>query len=146
MRRRAVGELVLLGTCLLLVAGLGVAIGALITGPLAGSVSRHLDLPARSFALAHPSAFWDGVLGPVEKLATASSAAALAVVIGCAFALATRSPKPLVQCVIAFAGAALITLTVREVVTRPAEYGPVKGFPSGHVLLAVAVWGSAGVL
>ena len=50
------------------------------------------------------------------------------------------------QCVIAFAGAALITLTVREVVTRPAEYGPVKGFPSGHVLLAVAVWGSAGVL
>jgi membrane-associated phospholipid phosphatase len=144
--RAAAREFVLLSVCLLVLTGLGIGIGALITGPFVGPVSRHLDRPANLFAVSHPSAFWDGVLKRIEPLGTVWGAAALVVAIGGVFAFAVRSWQPLYQCVVALAGAALITVAVREVVTRPAQDGPVKGFPSGHVLLAVAVCGTAGVL
>ena len=43
-------------------------------------------------------------------------------------------------------GAAVLTVGVRALVTRPADLGPAKGFPSGHVLLAGGVCGMAAVL
>ena len=120
-----------MGVCLVLLTGLGIGMGALVTGVLAGLVSRHLDQPVTSFVLAHPSTFWDGVLERIEALGTLGGAAAFAVAIGVAFAFVARSREPLYRCLAALGGAVLITVAVRAVVTRPVKDGPVKGFPFG---------------
>jgi hypothetical protein len=131
---------------LALAIGLGIALAVLVTGPLAGPVNHHLDRPVASFALSHPSTLWNSVLARIEFFGTAEGAAGFAGVVGSALALATHSVQPLCVCIAGLVGAAVLTIAVRAVVTRPAQYGPAKGFPSGHVLLAVAVCGTACVL
>jgi membrane-associated phospholipid phosphatase len=135
-----------LSALLIALTGLGIALGALITGPLAGPVNHHLDRPVASFVLSHPSTLWDSILARIEVFGTVEGAAGVAGVVGGALALATRSFQPLCICFAGFLGAAVLAIAVRAVVTRPAQYGPAKGFPSGHVLLAVVVYGTAGVL
>jgi membrane-associated phospholipid phosphatase len=126
--------------------GLGIALGILATGPLAALVNHHLDRPVASFALSHPSKVWEAVLARTEVFGTVPGAAAFVGIVGGVLVLATNSFRLLCMWIAAFLGAVLLVIAVREVVTRPAQYGPAKGFPSGHVLLAVAVYGTAAVL
>jgi membrane-associated phospholipid phosphatase len=124
----------------------GIGLGALVTGPLASTLDREVDGPLVRWSLSHPNGSWESLLKDVERLGSVRVAFAIAVGLGLVAVVIFRSIRPLVQMLLAFGGAATLTVVIRQVVDRPAEYGPVKGFPSGHTLLAVAIGGTAIVL
>ncbi|MEX1007266.1 MAG: glycosyltransferase [Acidimicrobiia bacterium] len=124
----------------------GVVTGVLVTGPLGAATSRDVDSPTTHFISSHFASLDESSLNAISWCGSLPVTAIVALAAGACFAWASRSVAPLVQCCSAFLGAALLTVAVRLFVTRPQAYGPAKGFPSGHVLLAVTVFGLLVVL
>ncbi|HEX4493306.1 MAG TPA: phosphatase PAP2 family protein [Acidimicrobiia bacterium] len=135
---------------LVAIALLGVGLGRLVTGPLAHVVARDLDAPARRFSVAHGGPPWHRLLSDVSDLGTATVTGVLAVVGGALVAVRRRAPVLVAQAVAAFAGAALLTVTVKIGVHRYPASGVVPDltsgtFPSGHALFAATVYGTFAV-
>jgi membrane-associated phospholipid phosphatase len=139
--QRAWRALGLVAALFVVVLACGIVLGVLVTGPLGPATSRDVDVPIARFIAAHFGSADDGPLIAISALGSLPVALSVALIAGVAFARLGGSVLPLLQCAGAVLGAALITIVVRLVVTRPRGYGPLKGFPSGHVLLAVAVFG-----
>jgi hypothetical protein len=129
----------------------GGVIGRAVTGPLAGPIVRDLDTPVRQFALGHDTAAWHRLFSHVSGFGTGIVTGALAVAVGALAARRWRTPVVLVQCVTAFAGAAVLTVVVKFGVHRAPASGPIARFaagtfPSGHALFAVSVYGTFATL
>jgi undecaprenyl-diphosphatase len=130
---------------------LGVGLGRLVTGPLAHVVAHDLDSPARRFAVAHGGEPWHRLFSDISVLGTAWVTGAVAVVGGALVALRRRAPVLAGQLVAAFAGAAVLTVTVKIGVHRYPASGEMPDltsgtFPSGHALFAATVYGTFAVL
>jgi membrane-associated phospholipid phosphatase len=133
------------------IAVVGIAAGRVVSGPLAGFVAREMDTPARNFVTARNDPRWHDLFGHVSTFGTELVTGAIAAVAGGLLARRWRSPAIAVQCVTAFAGAAVLTVVVKFGVNRQPASGPIPAFaagtfPSGHALLAVSVYGTLGVL
>jgi membrane-associated phospholipid phosphatase len=136
---------------LIALALLGVVLGRLVTGPLATVVGRDLDDPTRRFAVAHGGPAWHRLLSDVTVLGTGFVTGAAAIVGGTLLASTRRTTAIAAQTVAAFAGAAVLTLTVKIGVHRYPASGVFPNltsgtFPSGHALFATSVYGTFAVL
>jgi membrane-associated phospholipid phosphatase len=130
---------------LLLVTLASVALAMLVTGPAAPYVSRHIDAPGSSFFVVRAP---DGVrlFRSVSALGAPAVAGGIVIALCLLFGARTRTWLPLWAGVTAFVGAVEITVVVRLATTRPSQYGPADGFPSGHTMIAAGVFGTLAVL
>jgi undecaprenyl-diphosphatase len=136
---------------LVAIAVLGVGLGRLVTGPAADVVARHVDGPARRFAEAHTRPSWHRLLTDVSVLGTAVVTGAVAIVTGAVFAIRRRDALLAFASIVAFAGAAVLVVTVKIGVHRYPASGAIPNltsgtFPSGHALFAASVYGMLAVV
>ena len=137
----------------------GIALGRVITGPLASVVARDLDRPVRNFVTgghdpdwAHPvwhHPAWRELFAHISVFGTAVVTGVIAAIAGVVWSARTRSPAIAVQLATAFVGAGVLTIVVKFGVNRDPASGPISHFaagtfPSGHALVAVSVYGTLG--
>jgi undecaprenyl-diphosphatase len=134
-----------LALALLVVGAAAVVLSLLVTGPLAPFLNREVDAPASRYFLSHPPA-GASVFRSVSELG--SPAAAGTIVMACCtiIAVCTRAWVPMCLGAAAWAGALVIAVVARLVTSRWHIYGPARGFPSGHALIAASVFGILAVL
>jgi membrane-associated phospholipid phosphatase len=140
IRRRATSG-TRLGVSLTVVCLVAVALGFLVTGPVAPLLSRDLDAPARDYFLAHAPA-GVSVLRCVGALGNPVVAASIVGVVCTIIGARTRRWAPLWAGAAAWLGAIVITVVVRWATSRTGRYGPIDGFPSGHAVIAASVFGT----
>jgi membrane-associated phospholipid phosphatase len=129
----------------LIVVGLAaVALALLVTGPLAPLLSRDLDGPGSSFFAQAP--FGASLFRRVGALGDPAVAGSIMIVVGTVVGVRAHRWAPLSAGVAALLGAIVITSVVRQATTRSAGYGPIGGFPSGHVMAAASVFGTLALL
>jgi len=129
----------------LIVVGLAaVALALLVTGPLAPLLSRDLDGPGSSFFAQAP--FGASLFRWVDALGDPAIAGSIMIVVGTVVGVRAHRWAPLSAGVAALLGAIVITSVVRQATTRSAGYGPIGGFPSGHVMAAASVFGTLALL
>jgi undecaprenyl-diphosphatase len=134
-----------LAASLIVISLAAVALALLVTGPLAPFLSRDLDAPASSFFLAQApaAATLCRVVGALGNPAVVASI----VIAGCTMiGLRAHTWVPFSAGATALLGAVVITSVVRLATSRSANYGPVEGFPSGHVMTATSVFGTLALL
>jgi len=130
----------------LIVVGLAaVALALLVTGPLAPLLSRDLDGPGSSFFFAQ-APFGASLFRRVGALGDPAVAGSIMIVVGTVVGVRAHRWAPLSAGVAALLGAIVITSVVRQATTRSAGYGPIGGFPSGHVMAAASVFGTLALL
>jgi len=122
-----------------------VALGLLVTGPVAPFLHRNLDAPSTSFFLAHAPA-GASVLARVGALGHPIVAASIAIAVCTIVRVRTHGWAPLPAVPAALFGAMVITGVVRWASSRSNGYGPIDGFPSGHTLIATSVFGTFALL
>jgi membrane-associated phospholipid phosphatase len=129
----------------LIVVGLAaVALALLVAGPLAPLLSRDLDGPGSSFFAQAP--FGASLFRRVGALGDPAVAGSIMIVVGTVVGVRAHRWAPLSAGVAALLGAIVITSVVRQATTRSAGYGPIGGFPSGHVMAAASVFGTLALL
>jgi len=144
-RRRYFVDFVVLGGWLVVLVLAGIALGSLVAGPFARVLYRSVDDPLNRYLWIHRHAAGIAQANGVSDIATLPVAGLIAMSAASFFALRRHALEPFLQFGAAFLGAGVITVSVRFAVTRPSEYGHDKGFPSGHVMLAVTVFGMLAV-
>jgi membrane-associated phospholipid phosphatase len=134
-----------------LLALLTVASGVAVRGPIGRFVLSNVDGPTRRFVVNHDSVTLTRAFHDVSFLGRAAVAGSVAIVLGVAWALKAGAIRPLVRFGLAYGGATAITTVTKLAVRRRPAYGPLHGllggtYPSGHALIATAVYGTAAVL
>ncbi|MFN2544161.1 MAG: bifunctional DedA family/phosphatase PAP2 family protein [Actinomycetota bacterium] len=132
----------------LVVIGLtGWAFGAIVRDVIGHETAR-VDRPVGRFFLQHREAVLTNIMKAVTFLGSAPVLGGLAVVIGVAWWLRRRTPRPLALVVMGWAGSVLLVHGIKALIDRPrppashflvSATGP--SFPSGHVTDAVALYG-----
>jgi undecaprenyl-diphosphatase len=143
LRRANVGTR--LAASLIAISLAAVALALLVTGPLAPFVSRDLDAPGSSFFLAQTPAA-ASLYRAVGALGNPAVAASILIACCTTIGLRTHTWVPFWAGTAALLGAVVITSVVRAAASRSANYGPVEGFPSGHVMTATSVFGTLALL
>lgn len=130
---------------------LGVILARLVVGPLADWVSNSIDAPARRFAEHHSDPTRLERADQVSVFGGFGLTIVIVVIVGALWWLRTRDPRPAIVLAAALLGAAFVTIAVKYAVHRSPASGTTPRFsagtfPSGHALLATAVYGTLAVL
>ena len=134
-----------LGSAALLV--LGILGGLAVRGPLNVTAWHYLDGPARHVAVRHATPAWKMAFTDVSLLGSAVGAGLAAAIAGAWFWRRTHWLGSFVLLALAYALATFLDLATKAIVRRSPASGSVSGllggsFPSGHAVLASAVFGS----
>jgi len=129
----------------------GALVARLVVGPLADWVASAIDAPARHFSERHAHSSLLDAADQISVLGSFAITAGVVVAVSGFSWLGRRDPRPGIVLVATFLAAAFVTLAVKYGVHRSPASGPTGRFsagtfPSGHGLLATAVYGTLAVL
>jgi undecaprenyl-diphosphatase len=129
----------------------GGVLARLVVGPLADWVANAIDAPTRHFSERHAHISLLEAADQISVLGSFAMTAAVVLFVSGFCWLRRRDPRPAIVLVATFVGAAFVTLAVKYGVHRSPASGPTGRFsagtfPSGHGLLATAVYGTLAVL
>ena len=137
----------------LALAAAGWAFGALLQGVLGNDEAALLDRPVQAFFVAHREAWLTHLMRAITDLGASALLIPLAVGAGLLWRWRTRTWRPLLLLVSAYAGAYLLQISVKQLTHRPRPPAGLAldvfsgyAFPSGHATDAAAVYGMLAAL
>ncbi|WP_448626231.1 phosphatase PAP2 family protein [Geodermatophilus sp. URMC 64] len=143
-----------LGITLVVLFGLTLGIGWLLTRAKEGDAFEQRDGALVQWFAAHRTGFLDAASGPAAELGNTWVVVGVGVVAAIAAWFAFRSWRPVVVLAVALCGELAIFLTTVSLIDRPrppvphldAQLPPTSSFPSGHTAAAICLYGAVAAL
>lgn len=137
-----------------LVLGLLLGLGWLITEPLADTAVHRLDTAVVEWLVAHRTPAWTAVADLTSQLGSTRFIVATSLVAAALAAAVTRQWRPVLFLAVVMLGEATLFLASASVIDRsrpPVDHlgpslPPTSSFPSGHMSAAIALYGGVAVL